>query len=389
MRAVILDDDQVYLQVAMNYLDALGASEVQVTTDPVEASDILHNEHFDLVMVDLNMPGCDGLAFLRSIAEAGFEGAVIIVSGEKSIIVSSSGQIGEKLGLNVCGTLAKPLDMAELKRAYECAKTAAAQFRKSKPVAKLVPKGLLTPIFYYQPQIDVDTGDLEGVEALLRGIDQEGHVFGPNEMLSNCRSGDECFEMTKRLFELFCSDVVQMRQQGFQNRFAFNVDAANLEFPQFAEMLMETTSRHQINTKGIVIELIESHLPDDETWLLEVIARLSMAGFEIAMDDFSTGASSFDLLKAGAFAEIKLDVALVQNSADDLASAKFITSTLEIAKDLGTRVIAEGVETEDDLIRMKNMGVECVQGFLIARPSDRSNLKTNYGSSAEEKRVAS
>ena len=167
------------------------------------------------------------------------------------------------------------------------------------------------------------------------------------------------------------------------------VDAANLEFPQFAEMLMETTGRHKINTNGIVIELIESHLPDDETWLLEVIARLSMAGFEIAMDDFSTGASSFDLLKAGAFAEIKLDVALVQNSADDLASAKFITSTLEIAKDLGTRVIAEGVETADDLIRMKNMGVECIQGFLIARPLDRSNLKTNYGSSAEEARVAS
>ena len=123
MRAIILDDEQIYLQVAKNYLEALGAAEVQVTTDPVEASDILHNEHVDLVMVDLNMPGQDGLAFLRSLAEIGYLGAVIIVSGEKSVIVSSSGQIGEKLGLNVCGTLAKPLDMTELKRAFECAKS--------------------------------------------------------------------------------------------------------------------------------------------------------------------------------------------------------------------------------------------------------------------------
>ena len=107
------------------------------------------------------------------------------------------------------------------------------------------------------------------------------------------------------------------------------------------------------------------------------------------MDDFSTGASSFELLKAGAFAEIKLDVALVQNSADDLACAKFITSTLEIAKELDTRVIAEGVETEDDLSRMKNMGVDCIQGFLIAKPSARSNLKTNYGPFAQETRAAS
>ena len=80
-------------------------------------------------------------------------------------------------------------------------------------------------------------------------------------------------------------------------------------------MLMDTVKRHDVATSGIVIELIESHLPENEAWLLEVIARLSMAGFDIAMDDFSTGASSFELLRAGAFAEIKLDANLVQKSA--------------------------------------------------------------------------
>lgn len=389
MKVLLLDDEKIYLEVARSYLEALGATSIEVTTDAVEASDILHNQPIDLVLTDLNMPDQDGLAFMRSLSEIGFAGAVIIVSGEKSAIVSSSGQIGEKLGLNVCGTLSKPLDLSKLRRAYECAKHSLPNKEIDEPVAKLVPKGLLTPMFYYQPQIDIHTGDLLGAEALLRGIDQEGNVFGPHEMLSGCRSGEECFDMTARLYDVFCTDISILRKNGFTNRFSFNVDAANLEFPQFSKMLLDTTNLHGVDVSGIVIELIESHLPQDDTWLLEVIARLSMAGFEVAMDDFSTGASSFDLLRAGAFAELKLDVDLVQSSANNAASAKFISSTIEIAEELNTRIVAEGVETEDDLLRMKNMGVNCVQGFLFAKPANKDQLLKNYQHICNELQVAS
>ncbi|MEM9574968.1 MAG: EAL domain-containing response regulator [Pseudomonadota bacterium] len=389
MRTLILDDDEIFLAVAESCLASLGSSYIQATTDPVEASDIVYNDHIDLVVLDLNMPEQDGFSFLRSLTEIGFTGGVIIASGEKASVVGSSGYIGEKLGLNICGTLSKPLDMAALTRAYECAKVLQTQHANQQPSIKLVPKGKIEPIYYYQPQIDITTGELIGAEALLRGVDSEGDLFGPYDLLDEYRTAEECFDFVVFLFDMFCKDVQELRNSGFKNRFSFNIDAASLETLDISDTLKNIASNYDIDASGIVIELIESRLPQDEARVLETIARLSMAGFDVSMDDFSVGASSFDLLRAGAFAEIKLDANLVQKSQSDAASAKFIANVVQIAETLQTRLVAEGVETRADANRMQNMGVGSVQGFLIAKPAEKSKLRTNYADLVNESRAAS
>ncbi len=378
MRTLILDDDEIFLAVAESCLAALGASHIQKTTDPVEASDILLNDQIDLVVLDLNMPEQDGLSFLRTLAEIGYDSAIMVASGEKQSVVSSSGFIGDKLGLNVCATLNKPLDMKALARGYECAKASVLEKRKSKVPVKLVPKGKLEPVFYYQPQINLETGETIGTEALLRGIDEDGKVFGPDSILESYQAPQEKFSNTAELFELFCRDLRAMRRSGFTNRFSFNVDASNLESRDFFVLLTNTIRKYELSAEGIVIELTEACLPQNETWLLETIARLTIVGFEVSMDDFSVGASSFDILRAGAFAEVKLDANVVQKSAEDAASAKFICNVVDIGETLGVRVVAEGLETQADIARLRNMGVELGQGFLIAKPADRSLLKQAY-----------
>ena len=389
MRTLILDDDEIFLAVAENCIAALGSSYVQATTDPVEASDIIFNDHIDLVVLDLNMPEQDGFSFLRSLTEIGFTGGIIIASGEKVSVVGSSGYIGEKLGLNICGTLSKPLDMAALTRAYECAKVLMVQQSKEQPSIKLVPKGEFVPVYHYQPQIDMKTGDLVGAEALLRGVDSEGDMFGPYDLLDEYRTAEECFNFAVFLFDMFCKDVSELRDSGFTNRFSYNIDAASLETLDVSEKFKAIAAKHGVDPSGIVIELIESRLPQDEARLLETIARLTMAGFDIAMDDFSVGASSFDLLRAGAFAEIKLDANLVRKSQNDIASAKFITNVVQIAETLKTRLIAEGVETQADANRMHNMGIGSVQGFLFAKAAEKNQLKKNYSITTDEEKIAS
>lgn len=127
MRALILDDESIYLKVVEAYLTVLGVEDIQSTIDPIEASEIVLNERIDIIMLDLRMPKQDGVSFLRTLSEIGFEGAVIIVSGEESSVVSSSAHFGEKLGLKVCGALSKPLDFSELQKALELAKSANSQ----------------------------------------------------------------------------------------------------------------------------------------------------------------------------------------------------------------------------------------------------------------------
>ncbi len=378
MRTLILDDDEIYLAVAESCLAALGASHIQKTTDPVVAADILLNDQIDLVVLDLNMPQQDGLSFLRTMSEIGYDAAIMVASGEKQSVVASSGFIGDKLGLNVCATLNKPLDMKALARGYECAKASLLEKRKSKTSVKLVPKGKLEPVFYYQPQIDLETGETVGTEALLRGIDEDGTVFGPHSILDTCQTPEEKIRLTAELFEIFCRDLRALRRTGFTNRFSFNVDASNLESSEFFLILTNTIRKYELNADGIVIELTEACLPNNEAWLLETIARLTIVGFEISMDDFSVGASSFDILRAGAFAEVKLDSNLVQKSAEDVASAKFICNVVDIGETLDIRVVAEGLETPADITRLRNMGIALGQGFHIAKPADRSLLKQDY-----------
>jgi EAL domain-containing protein (putative c-di-GMP-specific phosphodiesterase class I) len=314
-----------------------------------------------------------------------FRGALIIISGEKNAIVSSAGVIASKMGLKICGAISKPLNMANLS---ECYQRAVAEVKRAKHSAnhiKLVQKGDLKPFYEFQPQINIHTGKLTGVEALLRGYDDNGQVFGPQAVLAGKPENISDAEFSIQLFDIFCSDVAAMRAKGFTNRFSFNADASTLESPNAFELFRDAARAHELDPSGIVIELIESHLPKDEAWLLEVMARLGIAGFEISMDDFATGASSFDLLRAGAFSEVKLDASLIQKSATDSATAKFIAGVVEVAKELDIRLIAEGVECTEDVDRMRQIGVEYTQGYFIAKPTDKDDLQTSYPFEAQSK----
>lgn len=389
MKTLLLDDDLIFLTVAETCLASLGADIVAATPDYEVAFNIARTQKIDLIALDLNMPGMDGLAVLRTLSEMKFGGALIIISGEKNAIVSSAGIIAGKMGLMICGAISKPLDMKNLSECYDRACTELARSKHNTDRVSLVQKGALKPFYKFQPQIDIYSGKLTGVEALLRGRDDNNQVFGPQAVFAGKPDDLSNAEFSLQLFDIFCADVAAMRAKGFTNRFSFNADASTLESPQAYNLFVKAARAHDLDPSGIVIELIESQLPKDESWLLEVIARLGIAGFEISMDDFSTGASSFDLLRAGAFSEVKLDANIVQRCATDSASAKFVSGVVAVAKELDIRLIAEGVETSADIDRMRELGVEHTQGYFIAKPTRKEDLQRNYVVEQPSKQAAS
>ncbi|MDZ7822782.1 MAG: EAL domain-containing response regulator [Ahrensia sp.] len=374
MRVLALDDDLIFLAVLESYMTMLGASHVDTTDDADVALHLIKSGCIDLLLLDLNMPRKDGMAFLREVSQSGFTGSVIIISGENNFILSSSGYIGKKLGVNICGTLRKPLNVEDLRKSFEQARTFAQTAPKKKAVSTETTMGSVRPTLQYQPQYDAKTGLMSGAEALLRGIDEKNALVGAFATLQQFPSDQDRIELTSQLFDIFCQDVSDLRGQGYTERFSFNIDAVCLEAPDFTSTLATTLKKYKLKADGLVIELTETHLPKNETWLLEVIARISMAGFEVSMDDFSTGAASFDLLRAGAFREVKLDSTLVQRSAHDVASAKFIANVIDVARTMDIRVIAEGIETAADKTRLEALGARHLQGYYFSRPTGKNNL---------------
>ncbi|MEO1749020.1 MAG: EAL domain-containing response regulator, partial [Pseudomonadota bacterium] len=322
----------------------------------------------ELIISDLNMPGHDGFAFLKDLADANYGGALVIASGENDSILSSARQIARRMKLNIVGTINKPINVKSFESLIDEAKAAKTH---TKPVGYgNTPQAdeELTPAFVYQLQVNSFSGRISGAEALLRAVDQSGRMTGPAALLARADTHQAAMAMTEQLLELFCSEVAQMRAQGCKWPFSFNLDARPLENPDFPALLRDKVGAHGLSPDDLVLELTESHLPDDPSILLSAIARLRMAGFHMAMDDFSTGAASFDILRDGAFSEVKMDMELTRSANEVEASRAFIRNLGEIANSLNLRLVAEGIETETERALMESLGVRHMQGYLFAKP---------------------
>ena len=391
MRAMVLDDDPVFLAVADGVLRSLGVDDVSTELDATSAMMTLEevDQDFDLILLDLNMPQMDGLATLRSLSDADYDGNIVVISGERDSILSSACHIAGRLGLKICGVIKKPIQMDLLKDAIEAAKSGSTPMPFGRSSIQPIPDGPLLPALHYQSQVDIINNTTFAAEGLLRSTTREGLLLGPEAILQDHQSSTRRLELTIELFSCLSADLKRLQDAGRPQRLSLNVDASVLEENDFVAKIKQTVDRHGVDTRGITLEVTESQLPEDATLMFEVIARLGIAGFDISMDDFGTGASNFELLRNGAFNELKLDRSTVQNANHDEVSLDFIKYTIDMAKSLDLRVIAEGVEKKDELDLLMSLGVRYVQGFLLSKPKPINQFVNDLEAEDSQNRVAS
>ncbi|MEN0001041.1 MAG: EAL domain-containing response regulator [Pseudomonadota bacterium] len=368
MKTLILDDDEIFLAVARGVFAMLSFDDVTATIDPETALKAVTSGDIDLIVSDLNMPGHDGFAFFKDLADANYDGALIIASGEDKNVLASAKQIARRMRLNIVGTISKPISVASFKEIVEAAKIYQPPSPPTAPNGAHSSLAGVTPALVYQLQVNTFSNRISGTESLLRAQDAHGCLTGPGPLLAGADSNHAAITLTRQIIDIFCTEVALLRRQGCTWPFSLNVDARPLENPDFPAMLRDHVNKHGLSPDDIVLELTESHMPEDPSTLLSAIARLRMAGFHLAMDDFSTGAASFDILRDGAFSEVKLDIDLTRSAAESEASRAFIRNLADIANNLGLRLVAEGIETEQDKQLMESLGVRHMQGYLFAKP---------------------
>ena len=172
--------------------------------------------------------------------------------------------------------------------------------------------------------------------------------------------------LTISIADLAMAEAARWRASGHDRRISINFDARVLETEGFSAELLRLVDKHGLVPSSVVLELTETALPNSLTGLIEQLTRLRMAGFKLSLDDYGTGTANYALLRFCPFSELKIDKSIVQTAVSDRVSRRFIDTSVAMAADLGMEVVAEGVETPDQLRMVLDAGIAIVQGFIYS-----------------------
>ncbi|MFI7546305.1 putative bifunctional diguanylate cyclase/phosphodiesterase [Actinoplanes sp. NPDC049599] len=227
---------------------------------------------------------------------------------------------------------------------------------------------------YYQPQIAVATGEVVGVEALLRWRHPERGMVGPSELLRVAEQTPVMRLLTSRVLREVIGQLGAWRAAGRPLRAAVNVSVRDLHAADIVDEINTLLHRYEVPADLLQLEITESALMADPHRVLDTITRLDRMGVAISLDDFGTGYSSLQHLRRLPFSEVKIDRSFVLGMAADRGDAAIVRSVIALADSLGLRVVAEGVEDERTWRLLASAGCHAAQGWFHARPMPAPDL---------------
>jgi EAL domain-containing protein (putative c-di-GMP-specific phosphodiesterase class I) len=212
------------------------------------------------------------------------------------------------------------------------------------------------------------------VEALLRWNHPRDGLLAPGAFLPQAEASALIRPLTSWVIDHALQEWLHWMGQGHECGIAINVSARNLLDGEFAASLDDALRRHGVDPGRVELELTESALISDPERVRATLARIREIGARVAVDDFGTGYSSLDSLKRLPITTLKVDRSFVHGMAHDENQAIIVHSTINLAHNLGMRVVAEGVEDQETLDLLEILGCDCAQGYFIARPQPADSL---------------
>ncbi len=230
-------------------------------------------------------------------------------------------------------------------------------------------------VLHYQPQIRLDTLQVEGYEALVRWQHPEFGLLYPDRFISMAERNGFIVGLGWEVLRLSCEDLMRWHAEGRALKVAVNVSAIQLHQADYSDRFLRELAIRGIAPQFLEVEITETSLLDPEGLAVEHLQRLRLAGVRISLDDFGSGYAGFAHLQLLPLNTLKIDRALIaplSNSPDD---NPIVSSTIILAKRLGLEVVAEGVETREQVVCLKLAGCDIVQGYHFSRPLSVAQLQ--------------
>ncbi|KUL26013.1 putative bifunctional diguanylate cyclase/phosphodiesterase [Streptomyces regalis] len=218
---------------------------------------------------------------------------------------------------------------------------------------------------HYQPKVRFD-GQVAGLEALVRWVHPERGKVPPDEFIAIAESSGLMPHLTEYVLETALGQVAQWRSQGLYVPVAVNVSPRDVHTPGFAGSVAARLARHGVPAGALQLEITEHVLLEDPQRAADTLAGLTGHGVKMSLDDFGTGYSSLVHLRRLPVSELKIDRSFVARLAVDNEDAEIVRCTVDLAHSLGLLVVAEGVEDDETWERLRDLGCDAVQGWLVA-----------------------
>lgn len=377
---LVVDDDPFIGSLLQSMLSALGWLSVEVHTSAVDGLRFLDGGNAAaLTICDLNMPDVDGIEMLRHLAERAYAGGVIMLTGEDERVLSTSGNLVSIHGLELVGTLQKPIRRDRLagllsewaRKADSRPRVARAPFPATE-VARAIELGELFNV--YQPKVDARSGAFVGIESLVRWRHPTHGTVFPDQFIGVAEDNELIDGLTRLVLTNALADGAELVRRGVDLRVAVNVSMDNLTTFSFADFVIGAIARQGFPADKLILEVTESRLMRDRLAPLDILARLRLKHVSLSIDDFGTGGSSLVQLRDVPFDELKIDRSFIHGAHSDATSRAIVEGSVAMARRLGIKVVAEGVEDADDWRFVRHVGIDIVQGYFVAKPMALEDL---------------
>lgn len=380
VRILVLDDESFMLKLLNRILTNLGFTSVTLCDNGRAALErVAEADAPNVILLDLNMPEMDGIEFVRHLVDQHYAGSLILVSGEDERILQTTEKLVRAHKIPILGYLHKPVKpdaLSALLEKWAPPSAEAAGSAKKVYVADDLRAAMAKSelVNYYQPKVSVATGEVVGVETLVRWQHPVDGVIFPDQFISVAEASGLINALTQVVFTAAVTQAKVWQQAHLDLRIAVNVSMDNLASLDFLNFVAELAAKVGIAPQNVVLEVTESRLMQDTRAPLEILTRLRLKRFRLSIDDFGTGHSSLAQLRDIPFDELKIDQGFVHRAWKDETLRAMYDASLSLARQLGMEVVAEGVEDRDDWDLLRRTGCDLAQGAFVSRPMLAENL---------------
>jgi len=370
IRLLVIDDEPAICELVADVAELVGfATTAASSREEIEAA---IEGRYDCVVLDLSLGDIDGIEVMSRLGSLHRGMPLILVSGADESLLKSAGTIAEMHRLRVLGRFAKPFSVDLLRAALlELPALVSEAVDPTGPRARIGDDELLDPshlLLAYQPKVSASTGDVVGVEALVRWRSPFRGDLSPSVFVALVEEAGRSGELLDAVMTMAARDRSRHRSLDSMPNVSLNVSVLDLvdeDLPRLALRILSEAAEPARWT----FEITETTPITAQTTAISVLTRLRLAGFHLAVDDFGTGTSNYERLLVAPFTELKIDRAIVARVDPDATEPDpMVRSGIDVGHSLGMQVVAEGVESFVQMRAVRDLGCDSVQGYLVSPP---------------------